>query len=69
MEIYLLETEYRDHGYHGDLHILAKRGAGAANHSVRAWEDLMWKYQRALPQARPGEKWVLIEQILTFAED
>ena len=30
---------------------------------VQAWERLMWTYQRALPWARPGEKWVLMERI------
>jgi len=24
---------------------------------------LMWKYQQALPQAKPGEKWVCMEKI------
>jgi len=24
---------------------------------------LMWKFQQPLPQARPGEKWLLMEQI------
>lgn len=32
------------------------------NPSVVKWETLMWKYQQALPFARPGEKWVLMEK-------
>ncbi len=30
---------------------------------VQDWEDLMWRYQQSLPQARPGEKWVLMQEI------
>jgi L-rhamnose mutarotase len=30
---------------------------------VRAWETLMDKFQRRLPFAAPGEKWVAAEQI------
>lgn len=33
-----------------------------ANPRVQVWETLMWKYQQALPFARPGEKWVLMEK-------
>jgi L-rhamnose mutarotase len=40
-----------------------KAAADAVNPQVQAWETLMWRYQRALPTARPGEKWVLMEKI------
>lgn len=30
---------------------------------THSWEELMWKYQKALPCAAPGEKWVLMDQI------
>jgi L-rhamnose mutarotase len=33
------------------------------NPHVQQWEELMWKYQQALPHAKPGEKWVLMEKI------
>ncbi|MBL7871290.1 MAG: L-rhamnose mutarotase [Cyclobacteriaceae bacterium] len=33
------------------------------NEKVQVWENLMWKYQQALPHAKPGEKWMLMEQI------
>lgn len=32
------------------------------NSHVQTWEALMWKYQQALPFAKPGEKWVLMEK-------
>lgn len=40
-----------------------KNRADRANLKVQEWEQLMWKYQQAVPAARPGEKWVLMERI------
>jgi L-rhamnose mutarotase len=41
-----------------------KKGAmDAANPKVQEWEQLMWKYQQAIPAAKPGEKWVAMEKI------
>lgn len=40
-----------------------KARADAANPKVQEWEALMWQYQSALPQSRPGEKWLLMEKI------
>jgi len=40
-----------------------KSEADANNLKVQEWEKLMWKYQQALPQARSGEKWMLMEKI------
>ncbi|MCB4799666.1 L-rhamnose mutarotase [Neotamlana laminarinivorans] len=33
------------------------------NPKVQEWETLMWKYQQALPAAKPGEKWMLMDKI------
>lgn len=41
----------------------AKARMDAANPKVQEWEKLMWKFQQALPQAKPGEKWLLMERI------
>jgi L-rhamnose mutarotase len=41
----------------------AKAAADAANPKVQEWEKLMWRYQKALPTARPGEKWMRLEKI------
>ncbi|GAA4137613.1 L-fucose mutarotase [Sphingobacterium kyonggiense] len=35
----------------------------AANAKVQEWEQLMWKYQQAIPGANPGEKWVIMDKI------
>lgn len=35
----------------------------AGNEKVQAWETLMWKYQQAVPGARPGEKWIMMDKI------
>lgn len=40
-----------------------KSAADANNPKVQEWEDLMWKFQQALPNAKPGEKWMLMEKI------
>jgi L-rhamnose mutarotase len=33
------------------------------NTKVQEWETLMWKYQKALPSAKKGEKWLLMKKI------
>ena len=40
-----------------------KKQLDLVNEKVQEWEQLMWKYQQALPAAQPGEKWVLMDKI------
>jgi len=40
-----------------------KNDMDQANPKVQKWENIMWKYQQALPLAKPGEKWILMNQI------
>ncbi len=47
----------------------AKAKSDAANPHVHQWEELMWKYQQALPTARPGEKWILMDKIFSLNHD
>lgn len=43
-----------------------KAAADASNEKVQQWEELMWKYQQALPLSKPGEKWVLMQKIFSL---
>ncbi|TLV03628.1 L-rhamnose mutarotase [Dyadobacter luticola] len=69
MEIYrlgdrlfmIMETE-------DDFSFDEKAKMDAANPKVQEWEQLMWKYQKALPSAKPGEKWVLMNKIFALVE-
>ena len=40
-----------------------KSAMDANNPKVQEWEELMWKFQQALPWANSGEKWMLMEKI------
>lgn len=44
-----------------------KAKADAMNERVQKWEDLMWKYQQALPMAKPGEKWMIMDKIFSLS--
>src|SRR5690349_1110108 len=46
-----------------DFSFEAKDQMDKSNPAVQAWENLMWKYQQALPFSEPGEKWVLMKKI------
>jgi L-rhamnose mutarotase len=69
MEIYLLGTrmfmiiEVSEH-----FSFEAKARAEQLAPKVQEWENLMWKFQQALPQAKPGEKWVLMDRIFKLSD-
>lgn len=44
----------------------AKGTADEINSKVQEWEKLMWKYQQAIPGAKPGEKWVIMDKIFSL---
>lgn len=44
----------------------AKAKADSENPKVQQWEELMWKYQQALPIAQPGEKWMPLDKIFSL---
>jgi len=46
-----------------DFDLDAKTAADSTSPEMRKWEELMWKFQKPLPVARPGEKWVRMEKI------
>ncbi len=43
-----------------------KAAMDAVNDIVQQWEKTMWEYQQALPIAKPGEKWLLMEKIFAL---
>ena len=44
----------------------AKTVSDKANPKVQEWEQLMWKFQQPLPFAKPGEKWLLMNEIFSL---
>ena len=44
----------------------AKAALDRENPKLREWEKLMWRFQKPLPQANPGEKWLLMERIFAL---
>jgi len=36
------------------------------NEKVQEWEKLMWQFQKPLPFAKPGEKWILMKEIFSL---
>lgn len=64
MEIYLLGSRmFMIMEVNARFSFDAKAGADRANPKVRQWEELMWKFQQPLPEAKAGEKWLLMERI------
>ena len=69
MEIYLLGTRmFMIMKVNEKFSFAAKAKADAANPKVREWEELMWKFQKPLPNAKPGEKWMLLERIFKLEQ-
>ena len=69
MEIHLLGTRmFMIMEVNNNFSFASKAKADAANPKVREWEELMWKFQKPLPAAKPGEKWLLMERIFRLEE-
>jgi L-rhamnose mutarotase len=49
-----------------EFNFAKKAEADAADPKVQEWEQLMWKYQQAIPGSKPGEKWVLMDKIFSL---
>lgn len=64
MEIYLLGARmFMIMEVNESFSFEAKAEADRLNPKVQEWEKLMWKFQQALSQAKPGEKWLRMERI------
>ena len=51
-----------------DFSFEKKSSMDATNAKVQEWENLMWKFQQALPWAKIGEKWILMDKIFSLQE-
>jgi len=64
LEIYLFGTRlFMIMDVDSSFSFEAKAKSDLENEKVQEWEKLMWTYQKALPGAKPGEKWMLMENI------
>lgn len=67
MEIYLLGNRlFMIMEVNDSFSFAAKAAADRNDPKVQEWEKLMWKFQQPLPEAKPGEKWMLMEKIFTL---
>jgi L-rhamnose mutarotase len=67
MEIYRLEDRlFMIMEVSAEFSFDQKAVMDAANPAVQRWEELMWKYQVAIPGGKPGEKWRLMERIFNL---
>lgn len=64
LQIYRVDTRlFMIMEVNDDFSFEKKNAADAADPKVQEWEELMWNYQQALPAAKPGEKWMLMNKI------
>ncbi len=47
---------------------IVKSKTDAKNPKVQEWEQLMWRYQQALPHALQGEKWMQMNKIFELPD-
>lgn len=64
MDIYLLGTRmFMIMEVDESFSFARKEEMDRNNPAVREWEQYVWQFQQPLPQAKPGEKWLLMEKI------
>jgi L-rhamnose mutarotase len=69
MEIYLLGTRmFMIMEVNESFSFEAKAAADRLNPKVQEWEKLMWTLQESLPQAKPGQKWLLMERVFKLED-
>jgi L-rhamnose mutarotase len=50
-----------------DFSFEKKAKMDTANPKVQEWEELMWRFQQALPWAEQGQKWILMDKIFELS--
>jgi L-rhamnose mutarotase len=69
MEIYLFGTRmFMIMEVSEEFSFEIKTRADQRNPKVQEWEKLMSTFQQALPEAQPGEKWLLMERVFKLEE-
>jgi L-rhamnose mutarotase len=69
MEIYLFGTRmFMIMEVNESFSFDAKAEADRSNPKVQEWETLMGTFQKMLPQAKPGEKWLLMDRVFKLEE-
>jgi L-rhamnose mutarotase len=69
MEIYFLGTRmFMIIEVNESFSFEAKTKADQLNPRVQEWESLMGTFQKPLPQAKPGEKWLLMERVFKLED-
>jgi len=69
MEIYLLGTRmFMIMQVNESFSFEAKTKADQLNPRVQEWERLMDTFQKSLAQARPGEKWLVMERVFKLED-
>ena len=64
LEIYRIGTRmFMIMDVNGTFSFESKQRADATDPKVQEWEELMWRFQKPLPQSKPGEKWLLMDKI------
>ena len=67
MEIYLTGNRlYMVMEVNDEFSVERKAQMDTANPKVQEWEELMWKFQQALPWAQPGDKWTPMERVFVL---
>jgi L-rhamnose mutarotase len=70
MEIYRLDNRlFMIMETTADFDFQKKAALDAANPVVQRWEELMWKYQVAIPGGNPAGKWRLMEKIFSLTKN
>jgi L-rhamnose mutarotase len=69
MEIYLLGTRmFMIMEVNESFSFETKTKADQSNPRVQEWESLMGTFQKPLSQAKPGEKWLLMERVFKLED-